>query len=438
MHLGWEKHTRAHDECAAVLANPGRAGAAELASALEKCPPVEITVLYKGRMVLLRVPGHVLASAQRVAAAWFGADGGKPAGDPARLHGSAAAELVESASWLSRAFEDAKELMEGLPPPGGDGAPGLGALTASRRSHWARAWPSFVRYVGDERARSILGAAFTVCLDDRELDRDCSRESLGRALLHGDPEADAAAATDRWYDARLQLVTFRSGDAGIVAEHSTTDGAPVAEMLHAVTRAESQVSWQSVRQGPASGAGADGDGLGPARLPSSDPGARACLLPVLPPVDAGRPASEVTGLPEDLRAAAAVAASEAAATARGHVTREVRLKLGAKQLKGAGCSPDAFAQLAISLAWCIAHEKAAMQGGVPVGTGGKHADSPDGGDTPWLVAQYEPAQARRFSGGRTACIRSSTPELMEAVSSCLSLWRRWNPEAARRASTLVR
>ena len=125
--------------------------------------------------------------------------------------------------------------MMALPQPGGDGSPGLGVLTGGRRKAWAAAWPAFVRYVGDDRAKSIVGAAFAVCLDDRELPESKCRSTLGRALLHGDPTIEPIRSHDRWYDSRLQVVAFASGDVGVVAEHSTTDGAPVAEMLHTIT-----------------------------------------------------------------------------------------------------------------------------------------------------------------------------------------------------------
>jgi len=62
--------------------------------------------------------------------------------------------------------------------------------------------------------------------------------------------------------------------------------------------------------------------------------------------------------------------------------------------------------------------------------------------TPWLVAQYEPAQTRRFAGGRTACIRATSAELCEAVSACMQLRRQGqgtgNSDLSRRAAVLVR
>lgn len=116
----------------------------------------------------------------------------------------------------------------------------------------------------------------------------------------------------------------------------------------------------------------------------------------------------------------------------------MRVGLGSKSLKVAACSPDAFAQLAISLAWCIAHEKAAALAGVPMASVPHSSKHPSAADTPWFVAQYEPAQARRFAGGRTACIRSSTPELLEAISACLQQWRKRDAGSATRAAVLAR
>lgn len=204
-------------------------------------------------------------------------------------------------------------------------------------------------------ALTALEAALAlVCLDDGA---PSGVEAVSRALLDGD-------GANRWFDKAVQFVVADNGAAGVIGEHSHSDGAPLAHLTSLLLR--------HVRSGEVLAAPPP---LPPRRLP---------FAPQPPPLAASGGWAPLTFvLPRTAEPHLAAAARQFAALAGGHALRAIVWReYGADAAKAAGVSPDAWAQMAIQLAYYRWR-----------GT---------------LVPTYEPAHARLFKWGRTACIRVVT------------------------------
>ncbi|XP_064489584.1 carnitine O-palmitoyltransferase 1, liver isoform-like [Ornithodoros turicata] len=110
---------------------------------------------------------------------------------------------------------------QSVPQPGEEK---LGALTASERSFWAQLRThNFRKGVNRVSLDAIEKAAFVVVLDEEEYYYDHEDPSklnhYARALLHG-------KGYDRWFDKSFNLVVGRNGRVGFNAEHSWAD-API-------------------------------------------------------------------------------------------------------------------------------------------------------------------------------------------------------------------
>ncbi|KAI8327593.1 acyltransferase ChoActase/COT/CPT [Chlamydoabsidia padenii] len=98
----------------------------------------------------------------------------------------------------------------------------LGVLTAEHRNNWTDARESLLAAHGDNKSalEKIESASFVVCLDDYS---PVTRDELSRACWHGD-------GRNRFFDKPLQFVVFENGKAGFIGEHSCMDGMVTARL----------------------------------------------------------------------------------------------------------------------------------------------------------------------------------------------------------------
>lgn len=97
-------------------------------------------------------------------------------------------------------------------------APAVGALTSQNRDVWAEVYPK-LRNASTTNAASIdaiEAASFVVCLDDAS---PVTLEDRAHAYWHGDGQ-------NRWFDKPLQFIINENGTSGFTGEHSMMDGTP--------------------------------------------------------------------------------------------------------------------------------------------------------------------------------------------------------------------
>ena len=219
--------------------------------------------------------------------------------------------------------------------------PAVGALTSENRDVWtdARAVLLGADPANAKALEAIESASFVVCLDDAA---PVTLEERAHAYWHGDGQ-------NRWYDKPLQFIVNDNGTSGFMGEHSMMDGTPT----HRLNDFVNDVIFNN-------------------RLDFSDPSVRS-------------------GLPEP-QAVRFVITKEVQA----EIDRAVRdftdvigqheLAVQAYQGYGKGlikkfrCSPDAYVQMIIQLAYHKMY--------------GKNRPT------------YESAATRRFQQGRTETCRS--------------------------------
>ncbi|KAL2261708.1 hypothetical protein VTK26DRAFT_3530 [Humicola hyalothermophila] len=114
-------------------------------------------------------------------------------------------------SELEQAFRRVYELA-------GERAPAVGALTSENRDVWtdARAVLLSADPSNAKAIEAIESASFVVCLDDA---KPVTLEERAHAYWHGDGQ-------NRWYDKPLQFIVNDNGTAGFMGEHSMMDGTP--------------------------------------------------------------------------------------------------------------------------------------------------------------------------------------------------------------------
>jgi len=93
-------------------------------------------------------------------------------------------------------------------------APAVGGFCGGHRDAWSTARQQMVADGNQMFLEAVQSAILVVCLDDQE---PTTREEVGRALWHGD-------SRDRWYDKTVEIVVFGNGKAGLMGEHSQFDG----------------------------------------------------------------------------------------------------------------------------------------------------------------------------------------------------------------------
>ncbi|RMX67965.1 hypothetical protein DD238_000548 [Peronospora effusa] len=222
----------------------------------------------------------------------------------------------------------------------------LGALTSQNRDVWADARKELIRASpkNEESLRAIESSLLIVNMDDES---PVSRTEVARGLWHGN-------GRNRFFDKCVQIVVFENGKAGLLGEHSMLDGMPMARYADYLL----------------------------SRLHHGQ-------------IDLGRRGQTAAQLEGSLDAPKQITFRFTAQTLRDIaeaekcfdqtvIDHEVFVQAfygyGARSIKGFRCSPDAFVQLAIQLAYKKLFEKNA--------------------------ATYEASQTRIFLHGRTETTRS--------------------------------
>ncbi|KFG83220.1 carnitine acetyl transferase [Metarhizium anisopliae] len=96
--------------------------------------------------------------------------------------------------------------------------PAVGALTSENRDVWADARDLLAQTSAKNKdaLRAIDSASFVVCLDDAS---PVTLEERAHQYWHGD-------GANRWYDKPLQFIVNDNGTSGFMGEHSMMDGTP--------------------------------------------------------------------------------------------------------------------------------------------------------------------------------------------------------------------
>ncbi|KAG5984025.1 hypothetical protein E4U55_006321 [Claviceps digitariae] len=231
--------------------------------------------------------------------------------------------------------------------------PAVGALTSENRDIWADARELLVQTSSNNRdaLRAIDSASFIVCLDDAS---PITLEERAHQYWHGD-------GANRWYDKPLQFIVNDNGTSGFMGEHSMMDGTPTHRLNDYVN-----------------------DLIFGNKIDFSDSVTRSDLpepqllrFDITPPVQA-----EIDRAVKDFQT----------------VIQQHELAVQAYQGYGKGlikqfkCSPDAYVQMIIQLAYYKMH--------------GKNRPT------------YESATTRRFQLGRTETCRTVSDE---SVAWCASM-----------------
>ena len=92
---------------------------------------------------------------------------------------------------------------------------GLGALTSWHRDNWSDAYQLLAQQQGNADAlHQLQSAAFVLCLDDHS---PVTLEECATTFLYGNVK-------NRWFDKSCQLIVCQNGKAGMNNEHSMMDG----------------------------------------------------------------------------------------------------------------------------------------------------------------------------------------------------------------------
>ncbi|KAI8962171.1 acyltransferase ChoActase/COT/CPT [Daldinia sp. FL1419] len=233
------------------------------------------------------------------------------------------------------------------------GAPAVGALTSENRDVWTDARKVLLDASPKNKAaiEAIESASFVVCLDDAT---PVTLEERAHQYWHGDGK-------NRWYDKPLQFIVNDNGTSGFLGEHSMMDGTPTHRLNDYVN-----------------------DVIFGNKLDFSDPSVRS-NLPEPTPVT-----FEVT---KEVQAEI-----DRAVRDFDEVIGKHELAVQAYQAYGKGlikkfkCSPDAYVQMVIQLAYHKMY--------------GKNRPT------------YESAATRRFQQGRTETCRTVSDE---SVAFCNSM-----------------
>ncbi|KAJ5484154.1 Carnitine O-acetyltransferase [Penicillium diatomitis] len=97
-------------------------------------------------------------------------------------------------------------------------APPVGALTVADRDHWTSAREKLIAAdpANEQALQDIESAGFVICLDDA---KPVTLEERAHQYWHGD-------GCNRWFDKPLQFIINDNGAAGFMGEHSMMDGTP--------------------------------------------------------------------------------------------------------------------------------------------------------------------------------------------------------------------
>jgi carnitine O-acetyltransferase len=232
-------------------------------------------------------------------------------------------------------------------------SPAVGILTSQNRDVWAEVYPKLkgASNVNAASIKEIEAASFIVCLDDAS---PVTLEERAHQYWHGD-------GANRWYDKPLQFIINDNGTSGFMGEHSMMDGTPT----HRLNDYANQQIFTNA-------------------LPFDDPNIRSDLPN-----------------PKPLRFEINAELQKDIADAQTHFSGQIgahELRVQAYQGYGKGlikkfkCSPDAYVQMIIQLAYHKFY--------------GKNRPT------------YESAATRRFQQGRTETCRTVSDE---SVAFCAAM-----------------
>ncbi|KAI9892855.1 MAG: Carnitine O-acetyltransferase mitochondrial [Vezdaea aestivalis] len=96
-------------------------------------------------------------------------------------------------------------------------SPAVGALTSENRDIWTEARELLLKSPANKAAlETIQSSSFIVCLDDAS---PVTLEERAHSYWHGD-------GANRWFDKPLQFIVNENGTSGFMGEHSMMDGTP--------------------------------------------------------------------------------------------------------------------------------------------------------------------------------------------------------------------
>jgi len=224
-------------------------------------------------------------------------------------------------------------------------APAVGLLTTENRDVWTDAREILLKAHSSNAAalKDVEAASFVVCLDDAA---PVTLEERANQYWHGD-------GSNRWFDKPLQFIINENGTSGFTGEHSMMDGTPTCRLNEYVC-----------------------DVIFNNKLDFSDPSVRSSL-----------PEPTVIKFQVNREVQAEIQRAEKDFT---DVIGAHELRVQAYQGYGKGlikkfkCSPDAYVQMIIQLAYFKMY--------------GKNRPT------------YESGATRRFQQGRTDAIRSVSDE----------------------------
>ena len=221
----------------------------------------------------------------------------------------------------------------------------VGVLTAANRDLWAEARKQLLAAdpANEQTLREIESAGFLVCLDDAT---PVTLEERAHQYWHGD-------GSNRWFDKPLQFIINDNGTAGFMGEHSMMDGSPTSRMNdhlnNLIVNNKIDLSAKSVRSN------------------LSDP----------------RPINFT--LDEAVRKSVNAAAQEHSQQISSHeLVVQAFQGYGKGLIKKFKCSPDAYVQMLIQLAYFKMY--------------GKNRPT------------YESASTRKYQEGRTETIRTTSDD----------------------------
>lgn len=266
-------------------------------------------------------------------------------------------ELESQITWI---LEDAAK------NPARPGEDSVAALTGWHRTRWAEARKQFFHEGVNRQSLAVIERAMTVMVLETNTPKDLVDQS--RMIMHGDGKT-------LWFDKSVSFIAFPNGKAGLMAEHSYADALTVAHMWEWVTTGERLAGYSS----------------GGHTVGWNDP---VVQDPVVSLANQ-RPARLQWDLP-----AKAIEVIRCAVDDNRKLIADLDLHLmefstyGKGFMKKARVSPDAFAQMAMQLAY-------------KRDSGGKRA------------LTYEASVTRLFAQGRTETVRSLSVESAAFVDAML-------------------
>jgi carnitine O-acetyltransferase len=232
-------------------------------------------------------------------------------------------------------------------------APAVGMLTTENRDVWTEAREILLKAnpSNAKTLRDIESASFVVCLDDAA---PVTLEERAHQYWHGD-------GANRWFDKPLQFIVNDNGTSGFMGEHSMMDGTPT----HRLNDYVNEVIFNN-------------------KLDFSNPNIRSNLP---------EPTPMKFHVSKELQAEIERASKDFTEVISAHELRvQAYQGYGKGLIKKFKCSPDAYVQMIIQLAYFKMY--------------GKNRPT------------YESAATRRFQQGRTETCRSVSDE---SVAFCKAI-----------------